>query len=91
MKNIYVYYLFQLFPILAFILWGIQLEKEWYLFWILFYLFPYRIILDTWRLLSLEVIEPEEIWVNMIPLVRFRYYRALFLGVDQKQKHSDAS
>ena len=69
MKNIYAYYIAIIAPIIPFYLWHDYLEKEWVVFAVLFYILPYRIILDTWRLLALEAIEPNKIWITLIPFI----------------------
>ena len=80
MNNLFVYYFSLALPVAAILFWGGHMDTEWLLFSSLFYLLPFRIFLDIWRLLSLEVIEPDGMWVNMIPFVRYRYARVLFLG-----------
>ena len=91
MKNIYAYYFVIIAPIIPFYFWHNYLETEWVVFAVFFYILPYRIILDTWRLLSLEAIEPNKIWITLIPFLRFKYYRALFLGIRPKDESATLS
>ncbi len=54
----------------------------WFTVSLLSYLFIYRPLLDTQRLLSLNVIEEKEVWRFFVPLAvdRFRHSKALWLG-----------
>ena len=91
MKNIYIYYLLLITPLVILLQSIDHVDNDWFVFAIMFYLLPYRMILDTWRLLSLEVIEPDKIWINLLPFYRLRYYRALFWGIDTQNITTNVS
>lgn len=80
MKNLYVYYFALLAPALLLMLSWQLLLPELALLLLFIYVFIYRTILDGMRLASKKLIEPRHIWKMILPGMRGKYFKALYLS-----------
>ena len=82
MRNRTIYWALALFPVGG--LWVVSqiFGPIWFTAFLLVYLFVYRPLIDTQRLLSLNAIEEKDAWRFFVPLAvdRLRYTKALWLG-----------
>ena len=79
MKNIFLYYFALLAPAVALALcWNI-LFPQLSLLLLFIYVFVYRTILDGARLSSKKIIGREEIWKMILPGMRGKYFKELYL------------
>ncbi|MDA3930004.1 MAG: hypothetical protein PF541_13725 [Prolixibacteraceae bacterium] len=80
MKNTVVYYLVILLPILL-IIWVATIESStWFVYLILIYALPYRILTDGARLVSKDAMKWNDVWKLLFPGSRFRYFKVLYFS-----------
>ncbi len=73
MKNLLVYYLVILLPV-PLLVWVIDQDGHLFVWLLLAYVF-YRMIVDSFRLKSLELIPAVNLWKAMIPLYYVKYFK----------------
>ncbi len=80
MKNILIYYLAIIVPfaLLVFFVKTDQISSGWFCLFLFSYAFPYRAITDLSRLASKGVIL-KPFWKILIPGIRIRYFKELYL------------
>lgn len=81
-KNRVLYWLLAIIPLAAIALSGRVIGSIFFMFFLLFYTFVYRPLLDTQRLMALGQIEEKDAWRFFVPFAvdRTRYLKALWLG-----------
>lgn len=78
MKNIFVYYLTILLPVLL-ISWMSKLEDpKWFVISLFTYAFPYRVLVDGWRLVDKKLLKWNEIWKLLFPWKYGEYITELY-------------
>lgn len=80
MKNLIIYYLFILIPIVA-LVWLFnsgEIGISFFAISILIYSLVYRTILDGMRLVVKNIIPKNDIWKMIIPGKRFIYFKELY-------------
>jgi hypothetical protein len=81
MKNIFIYYLITLLPIVM-IVWlkkTASINSTQFVGLLFFYLFIFRTYVDGKRLSDKNIIQKKDIWKMIIPGKRFKYFRELYL------------
>ena len=78
MKNIFVYYLATLLPILL-VYWMYNLEDpKWFVISLFTYGFLYRTLIDGWRLVDKKILKWNEIWKLLLPWKYGEYITELY-------------
>ena len=79
MKNIFLYYFALFAPALVLVFFWKDLLPNLALLLLFVYVFIYRTILDGIRLASKQVISKTEIWKMILPGMRGKYFKELYL------------
>ncbi len=82
MKNLITYYLTILIPLLLLVLLSktAMINSTWFFICLMFYVFVYRTYTDGKRLIAKGVIYGKDVWRILIPGLRLKYFRELYLS-----------
>ncbi len=80
MKNLFVYWLLIILPLLIACVIYFQYKGSSWLYVILIYVFLYRPIIDGWRLYNLDLIQQRDFWKLLLPFYRLKFFSRLYLG-----------
>jgi|TARA_B110000902_G_scaffold138255_1_gene159859 Ca2+/Na+ antiporter len=81
MKNLFIYYLVIIIPIVI-LSWMSRtnfLDSTLFVILLFFYVFIFRTYIDGKRLVDKNIIPKKDIWKMIIPGKRFQYFRELYL------------
>jgi Ca2+/Na+ antiporter len=81
MKNLFIYYLVIIIPIVI-LSWMSRtnfLDSTLFVILLFFYVFIFRTYIDGRRLVDKNIIPKKDIWKMIIPGKRFQYFRELYL------------
>jgi hypothetical protein len=76
MKNLVIYYILIIVPIVLIVLFPIN--NLFFAIFLLIYAIPYRALIDGYRLVNKKIIEWNEIWKLLIPYRSSKYFKALY-------------
>ncbi len=78
MKNILIYYMAILIPLVLLFLIAQSGHSTWFVVLLLIYAIPYRMLVDGQRLVSKKLIKWAETWKLLVPWIRYDYFMELY-------------
>lgn len=81
MKNIFIYYLIVIAPLVIIVLLSRAdiINARWFVALLFFYAFPFRTYIDGRRLAAKSIIDKKDIWKVIITGKNFKYFKELYL------------